>query len=66
MAAGGEESIGGKGHGKDDASTTSVNPVLYSGRQVGHLDWMLEVDEGYEVSQIRRVGSTDGVVNKGR
>lgn len=47
-----------------DASTTSVNSVLYSGRY-GASDWMLEVDEGYEVSQIRRRLSTDGVVNKG-
>ena len=47
-----------------DASTTSVNSVLYSGRY-GASDWMLEVDKGYEVSQIRRRLSTDGVVNKG-
>ena len=47
-----------------DASTTSVNSVLYSGRYEAS-DWMLEVDKGYEVSQIRRRLSTDGVVNKG-
>ena len=48
-----------------DASTTSVNSVLYPGYYRKAPDWMLEVDKGYEVSQIRRRLSTDGVVNKG-
>lgn len=48
-----------------DASTTSVNSVLYPGYYRKAPDWMLEVDKGYEISQIRRRLSTNGVINRG-